>query len=250
MDWLVINIPESRLPAKFAPKAMNDPIVLLNNANKPMEASRKESNSVPAKDSGDIRILWERGFSVEESENAVKTASSLPASSSVSPMIVAYRNRVGPKFTIRLEKQKNEDWEDETVAIESIYGDENVKKDDKECAISVSVENKVLVTFTNVLGYPQTAPPLIYLSYIDSSSSSGGSSNSSDREMIATCLEVAVAAALECVESGSGPCMYSVIDAISTELSKMRSTNSNTESSATTKATQSKAFMLLGVWAH
>ena len=238
LDWLVINIPESRLPAKFAPKAMNDPIVLLNNANKPMEASRKESNSVPAKDSGDIRILWERGFSVEESENAVKTASSLPASSSVSPMIVAYRNRVGPKFTIRLEKQKNEDWEDETVAIESIYGDENVKKDDKECAISVSVENKVLVTFTNVLGYPQTAPPLIYLSYIDSSSSSGGSSNSSDREMIATCLEVAVAAALECVESGSGPCMYSVIDAISTELSKKRSTNSNTESSATTKATQ------------
>ena len=80
LDWLVINIPESRLPAKFAPKAMNDPIVLLNNANKPMEASRKESNSVPAKDSGDIRILWERGFSVEEAENAVKTASSSPAS--------------------------------------------------------------------------------------------------------------------------------------------------------------------------
>ena len=40
---------------------------------------------------------------------------------------------------------------------------------------------------------PKTAPPLIYLSYIDSSSSSGGSSNSSDREMLATCLEVAVA---------------------------------------------------------
>ena len=104
-------------------------------------------------------------------------------------MIVAYRNRLGPKFTISLEKQTNDEWDDEIVAIESIYGDENVKKDDKECAISVSVENKMLVTFMNVFGYPQTAPPLIYLSHMDSSSSD--SSNS--REKIATCLEVAVA---------------------------------------------------------
>ena len=108
-----------------------------------------------------------------------------------------------------------------------------MKKDDKECAISVSVENKMLVTFMNVFGYPQTAPPLIYLSHMDSSSSD--SSNS--REKIATCLEVAVATALECIESESGPCMYSVIDAIGTELSKEETTKSITTSSST-KATQ------------
>ena len=233
LDWLVINIPESRLPAKFAPKAINDPIVLLNNANKPTTTSSSRTtakeNSVPAKDSGDIRLLWERGYSIEEAKNAVKTASS----SSVSPMIVAYRNRLGPKFTISLEKQTNDEWDDEIVAIESIYGDENVKKDDKECAISVSVENKMLVTFMNVFGYPQTAPPLIYLSHMDSSSSD----TSNSREKIATCLEVAVATALECIESESGPCMYSVIDAIGTELSKEETTKSITTSSST-KATQ------------
>ena len=235
LDWLVINIPESRLPAKFAPKAMNDPIVLLNNAKKTAEMSTKESNSVPAKDNGDIRLLWERGYSVEEAENAVKTASA----SSVSPMIVAYRNRVGPEFTINPEKRTNEDWEDEIVAIESIYGDDNVKKGDEECAISVSVGNKVLVTFTNVVGYPQTAPPLIYLSHVDSSSST--STSHSSREKLAMCLKVAVATALECVKSESGPCMYSVIDAVSTELNKEETAESN----ATTSSTRAKATQKL-----
>ena len=125
-DWLVINIPESRLPAKFALKAGKHAIVLLNNANKPTTSSSRttaKENSVPAKDSGDIRLLGTLVFhrvSEECSQNCLFFFGIADD--------VAYRNRLGPKFTISLEKQTNDEWDDEIVAIESIYGDENEER--------------------------------------------------------------------------------------------------------------------------
>ena len=45
LDWLVINIPESRFTGKVCTKAINDPIVLLNNANKPTTTSSSRTTA-------------------------------------------------------------------------------------------------------------------------------------------------------------------------------------------------------------
>jgi len=222
LDWLVLNIPETRLPPKFSMKAMNDPIVLLNMRNKSTPIDKtKEVEQIPTND--DIRFLWERGYSIEDAETALKSANA----SSSSPLFISFQNRSG---IMDLEKSSTvtETWEEEIVAIESIYGADSVRKEEHN--LSITVDDRMLVKFTNVVGYPQTKPPVIETVYLPKSKANGS------RQMLVRCSKLAVTTALNCLKDES-PCMYSVIDAITNELN-IKEEEPGTTNSATTTSTK------------
>ena len=92
MDWLCLNVPEGRLPRRFAPNAKNEPIVLMDTAkvfapagglssrvvnaftDNELTGGTSNSQEEPAPSDSKSAYLWNCGYYLEEVRDALKTA--------------------------------------------------------------------------------------------------------------------------------------------------------------------------------
>ena len=198
LDWLCLNVPEAKLPRRFAPNAKSEPIVLLDTA--AMFASAESCStsatadnfwsepssceeSVKASNMGNqrpedpsIAWLWDRGYTQNEASRALKVGDNncSAALKTLFRDVLQTCHHGNEKWkTWPVEKnsgegsneEEDEAWDDEMVAVEAIFGENVVSRpssDQIEIIINTSLGEVILdVMRTPGKGYPSKEPPLI-----------------------------------------------------------------------------------------
>lgn len=198
LDWLCLNVPEAKLPRRFAPNAKSEPIVLLDTAamfasaesfvtsattdnfrseplscKEPVKVSNME-NERPEDPS--IAWLWDRGYAQNEAKRALEIGDNNCSAALINLFrdVLQSGHDENQKWktwpTVRhsdegSNTEEDEAWDDEMVAVEAIFGENVVSRpssDRIEIIINTSLGEVILdVMRTPGKGYPSKEPPLI-----------------------------------------------------------------------------------------
>ena len=202
ITWLCVHVPENRLPALYAPKSLNEGgVVLLR------KAQVLTSENVDERPENlDAAFLWDRGYSRSSVEESLKTCTTREAAHEhLFRTLLSEIEIDRSSWPHGDSNARVEEWEEELMAIEAIYGDDKVSTSDG--GIQVCIDTKagikgVLEVYRpKGCGYPGIDPPLIaYHAHGESRS-----------EFIRATRELARIA----MESCGAPCVHTLIDAAS-----------------------------------
>lgn len=211
ITWLCVHVPESRLPVLYAPKSLNEGgLVVLRKAqvSEPENIDERPENL-------DAAFLWDRGYSQHSVEESLKTCATREAA----------HEYLFRKLLSEIESERSswlcgdsnaskEDWEDELIAIEAIYGDDNVTTIDGGIQVCIDT-NAGIRGFLEVrrpsgCRYPGFDPPLI-------ACHANGESRS---EFMQATRELARIA----IQSCGAPCVHTLIDSASSLIDARSST--------------------------
>lgn len=202
ISWLCVHVPESRLPATYAPKLANDGgVVLLSKAKKPANAPE-----VRPKDAT-IAWLWDRGYSTTVCEQAVAAVGAGDRVTALERLYASLVAETAPEhaeWPVGDTGASSEDWEEEMMAIDAICGEGRVKKIG-ETGMSIDLETdscelgRLEVYRPSGGGYPSIEPPVIAFH-----------ADGKNREAFQSATRELIKLA---VESVGAPCVYTLIEA-------------------------------------
>ena len=165
IDWLCVHVPESRLPAVYAPKSLNEGGLVVLSKVKASGASTDERRP----ENADVAWLWERGFPASACEEAIRVHSGNRRAAheyAYSKFIV----EICPDHASWPRGDNNamvEDWEDEMLAIEAICGEDNVERIDDGAGVRIDIDSEANIRAVLEVyrpegnGYPGVEPPII-----------------------------------------------------------------------------------------
>jgi len=164
IHWLCVHVPESRLPAVYAPKSLNEGGLVVLSKAKPSSVVHFETRpEIP-----NVAWIWERGFSTSACEEAMRVHGN-NRDAAFAYLYAKLVSEVCPEHASWPQGDANatiEDWEDEMLAIQAICGDDRVRRTDTGgMSIAIDTEAKVrgvLEVYRPVgNGYPIVEPPII-----------------------------------------------------------------------------------------
>ena len=246
LDWLCLNVPEARLPSRFAPSAKNEPIVLVDTAAafapagpgrargdddsaRAAAGSARPAFDEPRPAEPEAARLYDRGYALDEIRDALAESAGdgAKAHESLFRAVLAEaapradgwaswpRVAVPGATRTRASRAAEEDdpWEDEMVAIEAIAGEEAFERVSKT-SVAVTVESaggraRLEVTIPNGGAYPGPDPPLVALSAAADAPPSRGA-------VRATTAALAAAAAAAAEDGAT--CVYELMSLAATAL--------------------------------
>jgi len=164
IDWLCVHVPESRLPAVYAPKSLNEGGLVVLSKTKATDTLRAELRP----DDSDVAWLWERGFSTSACEEAMRVHSGRrqAAYAYAYAKLVAAVCPEHASWPHGDSTATDEDWEDEKLAIEAICGEDKVKRTDNG-GVLIDIDTEANIRAVLEVhrpagdGYPGVEPPVI-----------------------------------------------------------------------------------------
>ena len=214
ISWLCVHVPETRLPAAYAPQSVNDGgVVLLSKKPRgvpvPNPSSSSSSSTVPDDDSrpedGDAAWLWDRGYP----RAACEAAASDHGGNREVALAALFRSLVlageSDEISGGVSDADDEDWREELTAIEAIVGEDRVRTlcDGRGVAVGVETNEGILATLEvyrlDGCGYPSLEPPTVAFH-------AAGASR--DRFRLATSKLAKIA-----VDNIGAPCVYTLFEA-------------------------------------
>ena len=214
ISWLCVHVPETRLPAAYAPQSVNDGgVVLLSKKPRgvpvPNPSSSSSSSTVPDDDSrpedGDAAWLWDRGYP----RAACEAAASDHGGNREVALAALFRSLVlageSDEISGGVSDADDEDWREELTAIEAIVGEDRVRTlcDGRGVAVGVETNDGILATLEvyrlDGCGYPSLEPPTVAFH-------AAGASR--DRFRLATSKLAKIA-----VDNVGAPCVYTLFEA-------------------------------------
>ena len=202
ISWLCVHVPESRLPALYAPKLLNDGGVVL--LSKPNASTNSASNDARPKNPT-TAWLWERGYDQKSCEDAVSEHSGREdALAHLFGRVLAKVSTEHASWPKGDPNFNEEEWNEELMAIEAIYGEEKVSRI-QGGGVRVNVDTEVGIGGTLEVylprggGYPGVEPPIIAYH----------ANGESRQAFMRATRELARIA----VENCGAPCVYTLVDA-------------------------------------
>ena len=201
LDWLCLNVPEARLPKKYAPRAGNESIVLVDaraafapagsirRAEETRDSFLANGHDAPRPTDRVGAFLYDRGFEVWEIERAAAAAAAsgfdetaalehafrsvLQSAAPREDAWAFWPSRDGPDVPgVRSSladpsPEENDAWEDEMIAVEAIFGEDHFSRvSPRRARVSIQsgIGNAVLEIYRpSGNAYPATEPPVVSL---------------------------------------------------------------------------------------
>ena len=215
ISWLCVHVPESRLPATYAPQSVNDGGVVLLNKNKksagdltvPSAGASSSRDEDARPEDGDAAWLWERGYSRAACEAAAKehAGNREGALASLFGSLLADSAEISGWPAGCGSDADAEDWLEELTAIEAIVGEDKVRTlcDGAGVAVDVETESGIRATLEvyrfEGCGYPSAEPPAVAFH-------ARGAMRDSFRAATSKLAELAA-------ENVGTPCIYTLLEA-------------------------------------
>ena len=243
LDWLCLNVPEARLPRRFAPSAKNEPIVLMDTAaafapagfrNDGVSETARATFDEPRPAEPEAARLYDRGYALDEIRDALAEADGDEGKAHESlfravlaeaaprddawaswPQTEASATPDATASEMASEEEDSDPWEDEVVAVEAIAGEEAFERVGAS-RVAVTVESAVgrarlEVTRPKNRAYPGLEPPLVALAPAEAEK------NAPPRGAMRAATAVLAAAAAAAAEDGA-TCVYELMSLAATAL--------------------------------